>query len=235
MEESIIRCKNITKKYGERFVLKDFSLEIKKGDTLGLIGKSGVGKTTLLRILSDLTSIDSGSIFRGSNKIGYVFQEHRLIPWKTVIGNIVFCLVAFGESKKNAHQKARYFLNQMELSEYEDHYPHELSGGMCQRVSIARAFAIDPDILLMDEPFTALDPRLKEILHNYIKKFLASKPIAALYVSHIPREILKITDKIYVIHDNGNLSLYVGNDNNLDNIYYDGCVQEPASNSSTSL
>lgn len=201
----MIRFRNVTKSFQERTVLDEISFTLGKDEICGLIGRSGSGKSTILRMISGLTQADSGSVNIGSKKIGYIFQDPCLIPWRTALGNLGFTLQTMGLDKKNYRKIAMNWLQKMELSGFENFYPGQLSGGMRQRVAIARAFSIEPDILLMDEPFSALDAGLKEAMHSLMKKVLEQRSITVLYVSHNPDEVSQIVDKIYKLSQDGKL------------------------------
>ena len=152
-----------------------------------------------------MTRPDSGNVNVESKKIGYIFQESYLIPWKTALGNLYFTLRAMGIEKKTYRDIAMNWLDKIELRGFEQHYPGQLSGGMRQRVAIARAFSIDPDILLMDEPFSALDSGLKEVMHSLMKEVLSERPTTVLYVSHNPNEVARIANRICTLTKDGRL------------------------------
>lgn len=204
----MIKFADVDKMFQGHSVLKQASFHIKKGEAVGLLGKSGSGKTTILKLISGLILPDAGSVKISSKKIGYIFQEHRLIPWRTVLENIDFGLQASGGTKwAERKERGLFYLEEMGLNNFGHHYPGELSGGMCQRVSIARAFAINPDILLMDEPFSALDPPLKYSLLDITRKMLIHQgTMSVLYVTHNPGELKKITSRIYMVADNGSIN-----------------------------
>ncbi len=191
----MINLKNIYKKYGDNTVLENFSLNLKKGEAVGLLGESGAGKSTILGLISGLVLPDSGEVQINSSRIGYIFQDHRLIPWRTALDNVCFALKAQGISKRNAVPIARDLLKKVELSEWEDHYPAQLSGGMCQRVSIARAFVVKPDILLMDEPFSALDPGLTERMNDLVSRLRHDFGSAMIYVTHNEEDLTGRIDR----------------------------------------
>ncbi|PID96592.1 MAG: nitrate ABC transporter ATP-binding protein [Actinomycetales bacterium] len=201
----MVKLEAVSKSFNGHRVLSELSFHLQEGEIVGLLGRSGVGKTTVLQVISGLTPPDSGSVRVAASRIGYIFQEPRLIPWKTAMQNVCFPLKALGLAKNEAELAGRAYLARMDLMRFADHYPHQLSGGMRQRVSIARAFVIEPDLLLMDEPFSALDPELKESMHVLIREMLTQRPITALYVSHNPAEVSKIAHKVCVLSENGEL------------------------------
>mgnify|MGYP000017651324 CR=1 FL=1 len=200
---AVIEMKGIHKRFGKRPVIAGFDLTVKQGEVLGLLGPSGIGKSTVLRMIAGLERPDSGSIRVGTSHIGYVFQEARLLPWDTALNNVVLPLRAMGKGKREATDRARYFLKRMELSEFERVYPHQLSGGMRQRVALARSFAINPDILLLDEPFTGLDKDLKETMRHLLEAALESSSAAVIHVTHDPSELLDRTNRIIQLKQQG--------------------------------
>ncbi|NKQ41805.1 MAG: ATP-binding cassette domain-containing protein [Sulfurovum sp.] len=195
----IITFDSVGKKYGQKTVLSNISFSIYEQDIIGLLGPSGIGKTTILKLISGLEKPTSGKIFVSSKKISYVFQEPRLFPWKTAIENILLPLMVSGHSKKEAMNIAKHYLDSMGLSEFMDYYPAKLSGGMRQRVSLARALSLCPDILLLDEPFSALDSKRKGSLVELLAKSIEEYPMVVLYVSHFPEEAKKIANKIHTL------------------------------------
>ena len=180
----MIEIKGLSKRYGELVVFEDFHLKIPEEEITCIIGPSGSGKSTLLNIVSGLTPYEKGEIYGISDKkISYIFQDTRLLPWSTSLENIMFVLTSIF-SQKEARDIALEYLDLVGLSNYSDFYPDELSGGMKQRVAIARAFAYPSELLLMDEPFKALDFELK---YNLIDAFLGiwnQNKRTVLFVTH---------------------------------------------------
>ncbi|HOQ16342.1 MAG: ABC transporter ATP-binding protein [Epulopiscium sp.] len=185
--------KNLSKNFGEIVVFDDFSLDIEEGKIYCIMGPSGCGKTTLLRIIANLESYDKGNIDLKGKKISFIFQEARLLPWKTVRGNLE--LVCKAKEIKKIDQ----YLEVMELKEYEHSYPKELSGGMKQRVSMIRAFLYPHDILLMDEPFQAIDVKLKEKLYKEVYKLHKEVNNTIIAITHDLEEALFLADKIIIL------------------------------------
>lgn len=194
---------NVYKAFNGQPVFNQTSFSVQKNEIVGFLGRSGVGKSTILRMISGLTSPDSGTVKVNSSKIGYIFQEPRLIPWKTALENISFSLKAMGIGAKHARSIALDYMEKLDLKGFENHYPKQLSGGMCQRVSIGRAFAVNPDILLMDEPFSALDLGLKDIMLGIIQDMLAQQPLTLLYVTHDPEEVSRLAKRLLLLLDGG--------------------------------
>ncbi len=180
---SLLEIKNLKKSFGDNVVLKDISLSVEKGDVLAIIGPSGSGKSTLLRCITNLEQEDSGEIkFDGT--FGLVFQNFNLFPHHSVMKNITNAPIRVQKrDKEEVFDHARQLLAQMGLEDKEDAYPCELSGGQQQRVSIARALAMNPDILFFDEPTSALDPELTGEILNVIKDLAAMK-MTMVIVTH---------------------------------------------------
>ena len=195
--------KNLSKKYDENFVLENLNLRLIEGEIISIVGTSGSGKTTLLNCISGICNFDIGEIFVNSkpvhlldpNKrnIGFVFQESTLLPHLNVLDNITFNL------KNIDKEKLSCLLEKIQISKLIERYPHELSGGEVQRVSVARSLIRRPDLLLLDEPFTNLDSiskkKTKELILNLIKKTNTT----TIIVSHDINEALEISDKILVL------------------------------------
>ena len=164
-DDNIVEVRNITKFYGtDVHALDSINLAFPKGEMTTLLGPSGCGKTTLLKIIAGLLEPTDGEIYvKGRQVTGpgperaFVFQDFALLPWATVLRNVGFGLELKGGAKAERESKARHYIEEVGLSGFEDKYPHELSGGMRQRVGLARALAVDADVLLMDEPFSAVD------------------------------------------------------------------------------
>lgn len=186
-------------------ILRDIHLTIEKGQFVSILGPSGCGKSTLLSIVAGLTGASSGEILVEGNPVkkpgkdrGMVFQQAALFPWLNVTENVKFPLKK-EMSKEAAHEQARKYLTMVQLSKYLEHYPHELSGGMQQRVSIARALAMDPEILLMDEPFGALDEQTRSRLHVQLEKIWLETRKTILFVTHSISESIKLSDRVIVM------------------------------------
>ena len=192
---SLLEVRNLKKSFDENVVLKDISLDVEKGEVLCIIGPSGSGKSTLLRCITELDHQDSGDInFDGT--FGLVFQDFNLFPHHSVLKNITNAPLKVQKRKKEEVLKtARELLKKMGLEDKEDAYPHELSGGQQQRVSIARALAMNPDILFFDEPTSALDPELTgEIL--VVIRDLAAENMTMVIVTHEMAFARNVADEI---------------------------------------
>ncbi|MDP2217689.1 MAG: ABC transporter ATP-binding protein [Methanolobus sp.] len=186
--------------------LDNVSLDIEDKEFVCFIGPSGCGKTTLLRIVSGLDYPDEGEVFVDNERIkgpgptrGMVFQEYSLFPWKTVIDNVIFGPQMRGVQKKDAIEEAQKYLELVGLEQFRDSYPHELSGGMKQRVAIARALANEPQVLLMDEPFGALDAQTRNSLQHELLDIWQKKNITILFVTHSVDEAVFLADRIVIM------------------------------------
>lgn len=192
----ILTLENIYKSYGENKILEDFSISIEKGEIICILGPSGCGKTTILNLISKIVNQDSGIIINNTNKVGYIFQEDRLLPWKNVYENIKLV------SKYKSKDEILNLIKIVGLDGYEKKYPNELSGGMKQRCSIARAFNYDCELLLMDEPFKSLDYNLRfKMIENLINIWENSKP-SIIFVTHEIDESLLLGDTIILLSKN---------------------------------
>ena len=192
---SLFEMKNITKNFDGQEVLKGISLTVDQGEVLGIIGPSGSGKSTLLRIATGLEKADGGTIEKNGS-VCLVFQNFNLFPHYSVMKNIVDAPIKVQKRKKDeVYEQARKLLAQMGLSDREDAYPFQLSGGQQQRVSIARALAMNPDILFFDEPTSALDPELTGEILKVIQE-LASEHITMVIVTHEMAFAKAISDRI---------------------------------------
>jgi NitT/TauT family transport system ATP-binding protein len=215
-DEHILVFNRVSKYFGVRkseqadkgimVALQDVSARIFPGEFVTLLGPSGCGKTTLLRMTAGLLKPDEGMISIGNVPVTaprkdacMVFQNFGLLPWRTVLGNIEFPLEIDGVSKKKRVELARHFINIVGLSSFEDHYPHELSGGMQQRVGIARAMMREPILILMDEPFGALDAQTREQLQEDFLKIWKRTGMTVLFVTHSIDEALHLSDRIFVL------------------------------------
>ncbi len=178
-------------------VLDDFSYTLDPGEFICICGPSGIGKTTILQLIAGLQTPDAGRVECASRKIGYVFQEPRLVPWCSVVENIEMGLFhSMAEAKNERRRIAEEMAYRVGLQGFENYYPAQLSGGMKQRVSLARAFAVEPDILLLDEPFSSLNVELREAMCCYIQKLLALKPCTSIMVTHTLEDAVKLADRL---------------------------------------
>jgi NitT/TauT family transport system ATP-binding protein len=186
--------------------LTGVNLEIRSGEFLVLLGPSGCGKSTLLNLLAGFTRPTSGAVLHDGEEIGapdkrrtVVFQEYALFPWKTVQQNVEFGLEAQGLPRRDREDIARKWLSVVRLSGFEDRYPHEISGGMKQRAAIARAIAPDPEVLLMDEPFGALDAQTRVLLQEEVARISSETGKTIVFVTHSIDEAVFLGDRIVVM------------------------------------
>lgn len=192
-----IKIKNLNKSFGENIIFKNLNLEISQGEIISIIGPSGKGKSTFLRCLIGLESIDSGEIICDFKKMGIVFQNFNLFPHKTILENITEPLTIVDKlSKSEAREKAFSLLKKVGLEEKWNTYPKYLSGGQKQRVAIARALAKNPEILLFDEPTSALDPFMTQEVLSVIQDLKVSQNITMIIVSHEMDFVNKVSTRI---------------------------------------
>lgn len=187
-------------------VLKDLSLDVAAGQFVSVIGPSGCGKTTLLRIVAGLLAptegevlVEGGPSLGPSTDKGVVFQHFNLFPWRTVLANAAYGLEIQRVPKAERQRRAMEYLRLMGLAGYEKHYPSQISGGMKQRVGIARALAIEPRVLLMDEPFGSLDALNREFLQGELQRLCEARALTVLFVTHSIDEALYLSDRVLVM------------------------------------
>jgi NitT/TauT family transport system ATP-binding protein len=187
-------------------VLQDISLTVDEGEFVSLLGPSGCGKSTLIHLIAGLERPDAGTILVGGRPVAgphpsriVVFQDAALFPWLSVLGNVEFGLRMTGLPKPKRRERALEYLRLVHLSKFVHAYPHQLSGGMKQRVAIARALALQPAILLMDEPFAALDAQTRAVLQNELLEIWELARPTILFVTHNVREATGLADRVYVI------------------------------------
>ena len=199
---NIITLKNISKIYSNshKRALDNISLEIIEGEFFSFVGPSGSGKSTILKIITKIENPTSGEITSPDN-IGMVFQLGALFPWLTAKDNVVFPLKMVGVSGKKANETALKYLEEVNLSGFENKYPRELSGGQRQRVGIARALVTDPKILVLDEPFSALDINTTRELHGDLLKIWKKTSKTIILVSHLLEEAIFLSDRVGVIKE----------------------------------
>jgi NitT/TauT family transport system ATP-binding protein len=204
-----LRCRNLFLRYhgqaGEVSALEDVSLELGNEEFVCIVGPSGCGKTTLLKLMAGLLQPSAGEIevdtgaTNGRPKNALAFQEHALFPWMSVLDNVAFGLRMQGVKKKESHARARAFIDQVGLTRFTRSYPHELSVGMRQRASIARAFVADPEVLLMDEPFGSLDALTKLVLQEELLRIWGEHRKIVVYVTHDIEEAVLMGDRVLVM------------------------------------
>jgi len=193
-------------KGGEMVALDRTSFKVKEGEFITILGPSGCGKSTILRIVAGLEEPSSGHVYLDGHEVkgpgpdrGMVFQSYTLYPWLNVEDNIAFGLKLKGTSQKQCKEVAQHYLDLIGLNGFEKHYPIQLSGGMKQRVAIARALANDPEILLMDEPFGALDAQTRSIMQEILLKAWEESKKTILFITHDVEESIFLADSVYVM------------------------------------
>ena len=210
---AILTLRNVSKFFGDAdngseqvVAINDVSLDVNAGEFFSIIGPSGCGKSTLLRIIGGLLAASSGELTVGSDKVngphpwlGMVFQEESTFPWRTTLGNVEFGLEMRGVSQDQRRQKSREMIRLVGLSGFEERYPSELSGGMKQRVAIARALVLEPKILLMDEPFGALDEQTRIILGEELLRIRDQLKQTIILVTHNINESVQLSDRVMIM------------------------------------
>jgi NitT/TauT family transport system ATP-binding protein/sulfonate transport system ATP-binding protein len=190
-------------------VLKGIDLDIRGGESLAIVGASGSGKTTLLRILAGLEDPDDGGVLIDGAPVhglgrdrAVIFQEPRLLPWLTVLGNVALGLEVQGVPEREAKERARRYTRLVGLSEFEGAWPRQLSGGMAQRVGIARALTVQPEILLLDEPLGALDAMTKITMQEELSRIWTEEEVTMVLVTHDLEEAIFLADRVMVLPKN---------------------------------
>lgn len=206
-----IEVKNLVKTYHNKVILNSISFNVKDGEFLSVLGPSGCGKTTLLRILIGIESSDSGNIYKDGTDItalessrrgmGIVFQNYALFPNMTVLQNVKYALKFNKELKSRADEIARENIEKVGLTEFMDKKPAKLSGGQQQRVAIARTLALSPDIILFDEPMSALDAAMRVSLRKEIKEIQKRSGVTMIYITHDQEEAFAMSDRIMVMNE----------------------------------
>jgi len=200
-------CLSYRTQNGERLLaLDNINLQVRAGEFLCVVGPSGCGKSTLLHLIAGLQPQTSGQILidgrpvegPGTDRI-LIFQEHGLFPWLTVGQNVEFGMKMKGIPKAEREEKIRYYLRLVHLAKFEKSYIHQLSGGMRQRVAIARALATEPDVLLMDEPFAALDAQTRDLLHDELERIWNETGRTIIFVTHNVREAVRLGDRVVLM------------------------------------
>ncbi len=207
----ILQAKNVTKTFGDATkglftAIKRADLTVEKGEFVSLLGPSGCGKSTLLDILAGLETASDGDVIVEGNrlsgphpKMAMVFQQHALFPWRTALANVEFGLVLQGVGAKERRSKAIEMIRLVGLEDFSEKYPAQMSGGMNQRLAIARALALDPDILLMDEPFGALDEQTRRLMGMELLRIQERTQKTIIFVTHSIQEAIQLSDRILLM------------------------------------
>jgi len=202
---NVLKVDSLTKRFGDFLVIDGWSLDLQEGEKIVLLGPSGCGKTTFFRIVSGLERQSEGTVETFVDKIGYVFQEPRLLPWRTVYDNLKIVL--------DDEKKIKQIIGMIGLEGFENLLPSKLSGGMKQRVNIARSLLVEPQILLMDEPFTSLDLNIKVSIIKDIEKMWKKNYFSILMVTHDIKEALMLGNKVVILSQRPSRILNVFNIN----------------------
>lgn len=202
----MIKLENVNKSFGELKVLEDINIHVPKGEFLVLVGASGCGKSTLLNLIAGFLQPSSGRVFVNDRQVvdvdpqsGMVFQQYALFPWLTVIENVAFGLKLKGMPKSEREAIAMKYINMVGLQGFVNAYPKALSGGMRQRVSIARVLANDPDVILLDEPFAALDAMTRQVLQEQLVKVYEESGKTIVFITHSIDEALLLSTRVIVL------------------------------------
>ncbi len=201
-----IQVKGVAKRFGAYEVFRDIALDIREREIVALVGPSGCGKTTLLRCIDGLIPVDAGEIRVDGNRVtepvagmAMVFQHFGLFPWKTVYDNVAYGLRMAGGSRADIGRRVPEFIKLVGLAGFETVYPYQMSGGMQQRCGLARALAIEPRVLLMDEPFAAVDAQTREILQFELLRIWDERPTTMLFVTHSIEEAVLLGHRVVVL------------------------------------
>ena len=204
-----LRAEGVTKSYDGRTIIQDISLCLNEGELVCLLGVSGAGKTTLFHTLSGLEKPEAGRVFLGEEeitgapgKISYMLQKDLLLPHKKVLDNVALPLVLRGERPKDAREKAREYLPRFGLEGTEGKYPGQLSGGMRQRAALLRTFLGSRGVVLLDEPFSALDALTKREIHRWYMGMMDQLKLTTLFITHDIDEAILLSDRVYILSGN---------------------------------
>jgi len=201
-----IRARGLIKRYGTLDVFRGIDFEVGEREIVAIVGPSGCGKTTLLRCIDGLLPLDAGEVTVAGQRVlepiagmAMVFQHFGLFPWKTVYDNVAYGLRMARASRADIAQKVPYFINLVGLTGFEKAYPYQMSGGMQQRCGLARALAIEPGVLMMDEPFAAVDAQTREILQFELLRIWEQRPTTMVFVTHSIEEAVLMGDRVFVL------------------------------------
>ena len=189
---------NLSKKYKDKLILKDIDLYVYDEEIVSIIGPSGCGKSTIFNILSNLTTSDSGEVDI-NGRFSYMYQKDLLLPYKNIMDNVSLPLILKGEKKKKSHETVKPYFSTFGLEGYENKFPHELSGGMRQRVNFMRTFVNSSDIMLLDEPFGALDSITRASMQNWLLDIKKEIKSTILLITHDIDEAIILSDRIYIL------------------------------------
>ena len=202
----ILKAQNISKSFGEKQVLSDVNITLNKGEIVSLLGVSGAGKTTLFNILSGIYKADTGNVYLNGEditgkpgKVSYMLQKDLLFPYRKVIDNVCLPLIINGAKKKEAREKALPLFKVFDIEGTEFKYPDQLSGGMRQRAALIRTLAVKPELLLLDEPFSALDTITRTKIHKWYLDVMGQIDLSTVFITHDIDEAIILSDRIYIL------------------------------------
>lgn len=196
---------DVAARFGGYTAIEGVDLSVREGEFAALVGPTGCGKTTLLNVVAGLVPASAGSVRIFGDTVhgidlraGYLFQQDALLPWKTAVDNVAIGLIFQNVSPKEAREKARFWLDKVGLRDFENHYPHQLSGGMKKRVGLAQVLVLNPKVLLMDEPFAALDIQTRDLMENELLKLWQEDRKSVMFVTHDLEEAVALADRVVV-------------------------------------
>jgi ABC-type nitrate/sulfonate/bicarbonate transport system ATPase subunit len=207
MLKSFFCCENITKNYEGNPVVEDISLELAKGGCISLLGPSGAGKTTLFNVLAGVDKPDSGKVFLDgkeitgiTGRVSYMLQKDLLLEYRTVVDNVILPLLIRGEKRKTAREYAAGFFPMFGLEGYENKFPYQLSGGMRQRAALLRTSLMQNHVILLDEPFSALDAITRRAMQSWYAQISGKMEFSTIFITHDVEEALLLSDTIYILN-----------------------------------
>jgi putative hydroxymethylpyrimidine transport system ATP-binding protein len=195
-----LELKNVKKSFDNTKILDEITIKVKEGELVSILGPSGSGKSTIFNIITGITKEDSGEV-NVNGDISYMHQKDLLLPWKNILDNVSLPLVLKGENKKEARSKAQKYFETFGLKGYEKNHPHQLSGGMRQRANFLRTFINSSDIMLLDEPFGALDSITRYKMQKWLLEVRNNLNMTTLFITHDVEEAVFLSDRIYIISE----------------------------------
>jgi NitT/TauT family transport system ATP-binding protein len=205
-DAAAIRLTGIAVRFGNYIAVQDVDVAVGAGEFVGLVGPTGCGKSTLLNVITGLAHPAAGTVeifgqrLSGTNdKVGYMLQQDGLLPWKTTLDNVAMGLIFQGVKPRDARERARPWLERVGLSRFGDRYPHQLSGGMKKRAALAQMLILSPPIVLMDEPFSALDLQTRHLMQNELLRLWQEQGMAVLFITHDLQEAITLADRVVVM------------------------------------
>jgi len=205
-DAAAIRLTGVAVRFGSYTAVQDVDIAVRAGEFVGLVGPTGCGKSTLLNVITGLAHPSAGTVeilghrLDGINdKVGYMLQQDGLLPWKTTLDNVAMGLIFLGVKPREARERARPWLERVGLGRFGDRYPHQLSGGMKKRAALAQMLILSPPIVLMDEPFSALDLQTRHLMQNELLQLWQEQGMAVLFITHDLQEAITLGDRVVVM------------------------------------